>query len=98
MKVFISYRREESLTTAAFLRAELALRYAAENVFMDVTDIDPGDDFGAVITRHLERVDVVLIVIGPHWAETLRQRSQSDECDWVRFETRTALQLRAQSA
>lgn len=98
MKIFISYRREDSLTTAAFLRAELALRYEAENVFMDVTDIEPGDNFGAVITRHLELVDVVLIVIGPHWAETLLRRSESEECDWVRFEIRTALQLRAQSA
>ena len=98
MKIFISYRREDSLTTAAFLRAELALRYEAENVFMDVTDIEPGDNFGAVITRHLELVDVVLIVIGPHWAETLLRRSKSEECDWVRFEIRTALQLRAQSA
>ena len=40
MKVFISYRRDDSIIHAQLIRNELAARFGADEVFMDIDDID----------------------------------------------------------
>ncbi|HRP97481.1 MAG TPA: CHASE2 domain-containing protein [Rhodocyclaceae bacterium] len=88
-RVFISYRRDDSLIHARLLHNELAARFGAERVFMDVDDIDYGEDFMRVIDAHLDSADVVVAVIGPRWTELLQRRLASD--DYVRHELARAL-------
>ena len=93
MRVFISYRRDDSMVTAALLYKELIGRAEFADAFMDVDDIGYGDDFVAAIDDALRDAEVVLVVIGPRWAEMLQARLRGD--DWVRHEVATALRLRA---
>lgn len=89
-RIFISYRRDDSLIHARLLHNELAARFGAAQVFMDVDDIDYGDDFKRVIDAHLDTADVVVVVIGPRWMELLQRRLASD--DYVRYELVRALE------
>jgi CHASE2 domain-containing sensor protein len=92
MRVFISYRRDDSTVTAALLLSQLTSRPEFADAFMDIDDIGYGDDFVAAIDSALRQADVVLVVIGPKWAEMLQARLRGD--DWVRHEVATALKLR----
>lgn len=89
MKVFISYRRDDSIIHAKLIRNELAARFGDANVFMDIDDIDYGEDFARKIDKRLDAAGVVVAVIGPHWAEMLQQRLRSD--DYVRYELARSL-------
>jgi len=93
VKVFISYRRDDSALAAKLLHNELARHFGADNVFMDIEDIGYGDDLVAAIDSHLAGADVVVVVIGPRWLELLQARLRGD--DWVREEVRRSLALRA---
>jgi CHASE2 domain-containing sensor protein len=96
MRVFISYRRDDSMVTAALLYKELAGRAEFADAFMDIDDIGYGDDFVAAIDSALHDADVVVVVIGPRWADMLQARLRGD--DWVRHEVATALKLRTPDA
>ncbi|HEY0859086.1 MAG TPA: CHASE2 domain-containing protein [Albitalea sp.] len=89
MKVFISYRRDDSIVHARLIHNELAARFGADHVFMDIDDIDYGDDFAALIDRQLDAADVVVAVIGPKWHDMLQSRLHGD--DYVRHELARAL-------
>lgn len=58
---------------------------------MDVEDIAPGQRFAQAIDDTIAGCDVVLIVIGPGWAEILRHRQQSEQVDYLRREIESAL-------
>jgi len=96
MRVFISYRRDDSMVTAALLHKELAGRADFADAFMDIDDIGYGDDFVTAIDTALHQADVVLVVIGPRWLELLTARVRGD--DWVRHEVATALRMREPGA
>ncbi len=96
MNIFISYRRDDSIVHAKLVHNELAARFGAGHVFMDIDDIGYGDDFVRAIDTQLEAADVVIVVIGPQWAQMIDARLRGD--DWVRHEVARALQLRAQAA
>jgi hypothetical protein len=93
MKLFLSYRREETAGHAGRLYDAVAARFGDRNVFMDV-DMAPGVDFVDRITEAVGDCDVLLVVIGPAWA-TLpddRGRPRLDHADdYVRLELETAL-------
>jgi CHASE2 domain-containing sensor protein len=93
MRVFISYRRDDSMVTAALLYRELASRPEFADAFMDIDDIGYGDDFVEAIDKALHDAEVVVVVIGPRWTEMLQARRRGD--DWVRHEVATALRLRS---
>jgi CHASE2 domain-containing sensor protein len=92
-EVFISYRRDDNRMTVAVLQKALRERPDIAKVFRDIDDIQYGDDFVSVIDGALNVANVVLVVIGPRWAETLKARLGGD--DWVRHEVAQALRLRA---
>jgi CHASE2 domain-containing sensor protein len=96
MRVFISYRRDDSMVTAALLYRELASRSEFADAFMDIDDIGYGADFVAAIDAALRDADVVVVVIGPRWIEMLQARLRGD--DWVRHEVATALGQRGEGA
>ena len=58
---------------------------------MDVEDIAPGQLFAQAIDDTIARCDTALIVIGPRWAEILRQRAQEPQPDYVCHEIEAAL-------
>ena len=91
--VFISYRHDDNAMTVAVLKKALSDRPDIANVFRDIDNIDYGDDFVSAIDKALNAADVVLVIIGPRWVDTIRARR--DETDWVRYEVTEALRLRA---
>lgn len=94
MKVFLSYRREDTAGRAGRLRDSLVARLGASNVFQDVGSVGPGDQFDKAITTALAVSDATLVVIGPDWlapaALTGRPRID-DPDDWVHREVVAAL-------
>src|SRR5215207_8398557 len=67
LRIFLSYRREDSSARAGRLRDALAARFGERNIFQDVTAVRPGEDFTRAIDAALSQSDVVLVVIGPQW-------------------------------
>jgi hypothetical protein len=93
--LFISYRREDSAGFAGRLADALEKGLGAEQVFRDVDDIPPGQDFVEAIRTQLPQLDVVLVLIGPLWSDIARDgmRRLADPDDFVRLEIRLALAL-----
>ena len=58
--IFISYRRDDSAGHAGRLFDGLKDRLGAEHVFMDVTDLRPGQDFAVELERAVAKADCVL--------------------------------------
>jgi hypothetical protein len=93
--VFISYRREDSAGWAGRVHDALAGHFGDHQLFMDVADISPGEDFRDVVRRRLSTVETVIVVIGPNWLEvqdTTGGRRIDDPRDVVRLEVMAALQ------
>jgi hypothetical protein len=87
MSIFISYRRGLTQDIVDHLRHRLSESF--EDVFQDIESIDPGVDFIERTNQALGRAQVVLVVIGPDWAEGGRLHSPKD---FVRLEVEQALQ------
>ena len=58
---------------------------------MDVEDIAPGQNFVETIDRSIAACATALVVIGPHWGQILRERSQQQTPDYVCHEVSSAL-------
>ena len=69
--IFISYRRDDSAGHAGRLQDGLAERFGAGRVFMDVSDLKPGQDYVVELDRALAKADCVLAVIGPRWLTSI---------------------------
>jgi multiple sugar transport system substrate-binding protein len=93
-RIFISYRRQETAWPARQLYDVLVEHFPAEEVFKDVDNIDPGDEFVERITAAVKSCDVLLALIGPTWLTITNKRGQrrlDDPEDYVRLEIETAL-------
>jgi TIR domain/Protein of unknown function (DUF1349) len=93
-RIFISYRRQETAWPAGRLYDVLVEHFPAEQVFKDVDNIEPGDDFVDRITAAVASCDVLLALIGPHWMTITNKKGQrrlDDPEDYVRIEIETAL-------
>ena len=66
-RIFISYRRQETAWPAGRLYDVLVEHFAAEQVFKDVDNIEPGEDFVERIAAAVGSCDVLLVLIGPQW-------------------------------
>jgi hypothetical protein len=93
VKVFISYRREDSAGHTGRLYDSLRARFGDDNVFLDVSGIDSGRKFVDVIQNAIHTCDVLLAVIGPEWLTCLAngRRRIDDPDDLVRKEIGTAI-------
>jgi len=91
--IFVSYRRDDRPGFAGRLTETLEGAFGAEHVFRDIEDIRPGEDFVATIHSRLQRVDVVLAMIGPAWLDARKdgERRLDDPDDFVRLEIASAL-------
>ena len=93
-RIFISYRREETAWPARTLYAQLVDTFGANQVFKDVDNIEPGDDFVERITEAVTACDILLALIGPHWlsmADETGARRLDNPDDFVRIEIAVAL-------
>ncbi len=93
--VFISYRRDDSKGFAGALLRELNQRLGADQVFMDIEDIEGGTDFPSVLREAVTSCDVLLALIGARWLDARNAqggRRLDDPGDFVRQEIALALQ------
>jgi hypothetical protein len=93
LRVFISYRREDSAGQTGRLADGLIARLGRPNVYVDVDSLAPGLDFVDQITTSLDEATVVLAVIGRSWATVAgpQGRRLDDANDYVRLELESAL-------
>ena len=91
--IAISYRREDSMPIAGRLYDRLQAKFGKQNVFMDFDSIPPGVDFRERIRHTIERSNLVIAVIGPHWLgeQSDGSRRIDDPTDFVRLEIDYAL-------
>jgi len=92
-KIFISYRRKESLAIAGRIYERLEAHLGAGSVFMDIDSIPPGADFRAVLGTGVAKAAVVLAIIGEGWGDARDGRGRrrlDDPADFVRIEIETA--------
>ena len=66
-QIFISYRRDDSAGYARAVYDELARRFGAERIFIDVDDIGAGQSFVDVIRQAVGESQVLLVLIGKRW-------------------------------
>jgi hypothetical protein len=93
-RIFISYRRQETAWPARRLYDVLVEHFRAEDVFKDVDNIEPGEDFIERITAAVGSCNVPLALIGPQWltiTDENGQRRLDNPADFVRLEIETAL-------
>lgn len=88
--VFISYRREDMPDVAGRIRDRLVTAFGAKRVFRDLTSIPAGLDWRQELQRALDECGTMVVVIGPNWAGSGRNRLM-DEKDNVRMEVARAL-------
>jgi hypothetical protein len=95
MKIYLSYRRQDSAGYAGALVDALAERYGRDSIFNDFA-IEPGMDFRHHVLEALSSSDAILAVIGREWVHAVDRdgrRRLDDPEDFVRNELRTALKL-----
>ena len=89
-RIFISYRHEDgSGIWVSRLVEELRRHFPSEQIFQDITSIDPGADFHEALEKALVTAGVMLAVIDPHWLSATDQRGRRRldlPNDWVRQE------------
>jgi hypothetical protein len=94
-KIFISYRRDDSRYQAAKIYDAFVRGLPRENIFMDVDTIPLGVDFVKVLEGWVEQCEVLLVLMGPNWANSTdpktRKRRVDNPKDFVRVELRGAL-------
>ena len=91
VRVFVSYRRDDSRHAAGRLSERLDERF---KLFMDVSDIRPGSDVTTAIREAVDQADVLLAVIGSQWLTLTAEnggRRIDQAGDWVAEEIGSAL-------
>jgi len=87
-QVFISYRRDDAPYAARLVRDALAARFGIRNVFFDVENIPPSQEWKARIEQELMGCKALVIIVGKKWNRLLKRASP--ESDMVQLEIRTS--------
>ncbi len=94
-RIFISYRRSDTKWAAGRIYDEIAKVLGRDNIFFDVSSIDPGEDFVLRISQIVGVCDILLAIIGPGWLsaqDKSGKRRLDDPLDLIRVEVAAALQ------
>ena len=94
VKVFINYRRDDSIGMAGRLHDRLTQTFGRDNLFMDVDNIPVGRDFEEYLNSQVAACDAMLTVIGPNWLtakDENGQRRLDNREDFVVIEIGAAL-------
>jgi TIR domain len=84
MKIFVSYRRQDTGASAVGIGQYLENEFGHKNVYIDV-DMQAGAKYPAVIEKRLAECRVLLVLIGPDWVKLQKPN------DWVQREIAYAL-------
>jgi penicillin-binding protein 1B len=93
LKLFLSYRREDSAGYAGRLYDHLSARFP-KRVFMDVDSIAAGADFIRELEKSIKSSDILVALIGRQWltaVDSSARRRIDDPNDFVRLELETAV-------
>ena len=93
-KIFINYRRLESLKDADHLHTQLLRHFRAKSLFIDRHGIEGGKDWLHELERQVASSDAMLALIGRDWVGIKNERGLrriDNETDFVRFEIAEAL-------
>ncbi len=97
MKIFISYRRDDSADVTGRIYENLIPPlgpFAPEDVFIDVDSMPLGVNFKDYLEMQVAQCALCLVVIGPQWTAIADERGTPrlhDPRDFVRIEVETAL-------
>lgn len=94
VRIFVSYRREDSPGHSGRLYDHLVAHFGEEQVFRDIEAIELGEDFVVAIEKAVGACDVLVAVIGPHWLDIKDKQGHrriDGAQDFVRLEIATAL-------
>lgn len=94
MRLFLSYRRDDTIATARAMKEFLDGVRRVKGVFLDFDGIEPGSpDFVVAIKKALRKADASVILIGPGWAGKKPDGTSRlmDTDDFVRREVALAL-------
>lgn len=96
MKIFISYRRAEDNKSyiVGTIHEKLSRVFGKENVFRDTYDITAGSGWRERLDLEVNSCKVMLVVIGPDWANLAHPNGQKrlfDPEDVTRWEIETGL-------
>jgi SIR2-like domain/TIR domain len=91
LKIFISYRREDTAFPARLLYGAVAERFGPDNVFYDRQSIPGGTTFFDEITSHASEASVFIVLIGPYWMRILTEHQRNRDRDVVLHEIDQAL-------
>jgi hypothetical protein len=93
-KIFINYRRDDSIGMAGRLHDRFAQTFGRDTIFMDVDHIPAGVDFVTHLNSQVASCEVVLVIIGPNWLrakDKAGQRRLHQAEDFVAIEIAAAL-------
>jgi hypothetical protein len=93
-RVFISYRRSDSIDITGRMYDRLVRDFGEGNVFKDVDNIPFGVDFAEYLDNKVKECSVLLAVIGPGWMTAVDERGRrriDDPNDFVRVEIELGL-------
>ena len=94
MKIFISYRRNDSGRDVGRIRDKLKTEFGEQSVFRDLVDIPAGVDFPSYLNEKTNECKVMLVVIGPIWATITGANGNKrlfDPIDFTRMEVEAGL-------
>ena len=91
MKIFISYRRGHADHYASQLFERLQACFGDENVFYDEANVDDGNIIPDRIRDNINQASVVLVVIDPNLVQTMNERVEDGQDDYVRQEVAMAI-------
>lgn len=92
-QIFISYRRSDAEAQAGRLYSDLKVHFPG-TVWIDVSNLEKGEDFRKIVERRVATSKVILAVIGKSWLTTTDEhgtRRLDDPDDLVRKEISLAL-------
>ncbi len=93
-RIFINYRRQDSEGYVGRLYDHLSQYFDAQDIFIDVVNIEPGVDFVAKLDEAVANCDVFVAVIGTSWLNVPNEDGQPRLAQWndfVRLEIAAAL-------
>lgn len=94
MKIFISYRRADSKYVVDRIRDRLIEAYDEDAIFRDLESIPLGKNFSDVLKEATTNCDVMLVVIGPQWADITDDQGNKrlfEPHDYTRLEVEAGL-------
>ncbi|MDQ7028176.1 MAG: uracil-DNA glycosylase family protein [Anaerolineae bacterium] len=93
-RIFINYRRADSEGHVGRLYDHLVQHFRPDDIFMDISSIEPGQDFVQVLEDAVATCDIFLAIIGSRWltlANAEGERRLDLWNDFVRIEIESAL-------